>query len=122
MLTFIVIQMANYQPGLNSVFHALADPTRRAVLQQLMHGPASVTELARPFDMALPSFLKHIAVLEACDLVSSRKSGRIRTCKLKPARLSGAERWLAGQREIWEGRTDRLAQYAETLASKEKRS
>jgi DNA-binding transcriptional ArsR family regulator len=113
--------MDNHQPALNDVFRALADPTRRAVLRQLTRGPASVTELAEPFGMALPSFMKHIAVLEGSELISTRKTGRIRTCRLKPTKLARAERWLADQRAIWEGRTDRLADYAETLAAKEQR-
>jgi len=111
--------MDNYQPVLNDVFHALADPTRRAVLRQLTRGPASVSELAKPFEMALPSFMKHLAVLEASDLIRSRKTGRVRTCRLKPRKLARAERWLADQRAIWEDRTDRLAAYAESRASKE---
>ncbi|MEJ2119374.1 MAG: metalloregulator ArsR/SmtB family transcription factor [Alphaproteobacteria bacterium] len=111
--------MDNYQPALNNVFHALADPTRRAVLRQLTRGPASITELAKPFDMALPSFMKHIAVLEESDLIRSRKTGRVRTCTLKPRKLARAERWLAEQRVLWEDRTDRLAAYAEARALKE---
>jgi DNA-binding transcriptional ArsR family regulator len=103
--------MDNYQPALNNVFHALADPTRRAVLRQLTRGPASITELAKPFDMALPSFMS--------DLIRSRKTGRVRTCTLKPRKLARAERWLAEQRVLWEDRTDRLAAYAEARALKE---
>jgi DNA-binding transcriptional ArsR family regulator len=114
--------MDNYQPVLNDIFHALADPTRRAVLRQLTRGPASVTDLAKPFDMALPSFMKHIAVLEGSDLIRSRKRGRVRTCTLKPRKLARAERWLAEQRVLWEDRTDRLAKYAEGRASKEKKA
>ena len=111
--------MANNQAALNSVFHALSDPTRRAVIQQLGRGPASVTELAAPFDMALPSFMKHIGVLEASGLIGSKKVGRVRTCKIRPKKLTAAEAWLDQQRALWEGRTDRLAQYVETLAAED---
>ena len=105
--------MDNYTTQLDSVFQALSDPTRRAVIQQLVDSPASVKDLAEPFDMALPSFMKHIAVLEECGLVTSTKVGRVRTCSLKPKRLAAAESWLQEQRELWEGRIDRLANYVE---------
>lgn len=111
--------MTNYSTSLDRVFHALADPTRRAVIQRLGEGPAAVTDLARPFDMALPSFMNHIAVLEDCGLIASRKVGRVRTCRIRPKRLSQAESWIAEQRALWEGRTDRLAAYAEDLARTE---
>jgi DNA-binding transcriptional ArsR family regulator len=87
---------------LGRVFHGLADPTRRAVLERLSGGPAPVSELARPFHMALPSFLQHLEVLEHCGLVKSRKSGRVRTCRLAPQPLRAAERWLEKQRAAWE--------------------
>lgn len=105
--------MSNYTPALDDVFRALGDSTRRAVLQRLTAGPMPVKQLAQPFDMALPSFLKHIAVLEDCGLISSRKLGRVRTCRISPGRLGEAETWLRQQREIWESRTDRLAAFAE---------
>jgi DNA-binding transcriptional ArsR family regulator len=120
LLSLIVSHMDNKPPALDSVFHALADPTRRAVIQQLSRGKATVSELARPFDMALPSFLKHLGVLESSGLISSEKIGRVRTCKIKPKEMAVAQSWLDEQRAIWEGRTDRLAQYVETLASLEK--
>lgn len=110
--------MANQEAALDSVFRALGDPTRRAVVQRLAERPASVTELAAPFDMALPSFMKHIAVLEDCGLVTSRKAGRVRTCQLKKPRLAAAENWLTRQRVLWEGRADRLADYAENTLMK----
>jgi len=106
--------MTNYNPELDDVFRALGDPTRRAVLQRLLAGPSPVKQLAQPFDMALPSFLKHIAVLEECGLISSRKVGRVRTCSISPRKLGEAESWLRQQREIWEGRSDRLAAFVET--------
>ncbi len=111
--------MGNYSVSLNKAFHALSDPTRRAVLNRLLAGPLSVKELAEPFEMGLPSFMKHIRVLEDCDLIASQKQGRIRTCRIKPKQLAAAEKWLSQQRSVWEARTDRLAEYAQSLASKE---
>lgn len=111
--------MDNQIAPLDRIFHALADPTRRAVIRQLGVGSASVTELAEPFDMALPSFLKHITVLEECRLIESEKVGRVRTCRIRPAELARAEGWLSEQRRLWEGRTDRLAAYAEKLSATE---
>ena len=118
--------MPNYQnsepePELDNVFQALADPTRRAVLARLTEGPASVSELARPFEMALPSFLQHLKVLEESGLVTSKKKGRVRTCEAQFAALSEAEEWIAHQRAVWEGRLDRLDAYLKTLQSTEKK-
>jgi DNA-binding transcriptional ArsR family regulator len=107
--------MTNQQAALDHVFHALADPTRRAVLHRLSRGPASVSELAKPFDIALPSFLQHLNVLERGGLVRSKKVGRVRTCEVVPQRLEQAERWIAGQRALWEGRLDRMEQYVRSL-------
>lgn len=112
--------MDNIQTTLDTVFHALADPTRRSVLQQLGEGSATVSELAEPFDMALPSFMKHIGVLEASGLIGSKKVGRVRTCKIKPQKITAAQTWLDEQRALWEGRTDRLAEFVENQLSKEK--
>lgn len=95
----------------DAVFRALADPTRRAVVERLGSGDAPVKELAAPHAMALPSFLGHIAVLERAGLVRSVKRGRVRTCSLDGERLAAAERWLASQRARWEGRLDRLADH-----------
>ena len=97
------------------MFGALADPTRRAVLKRLGEGDASIGELARPFDMALPSLMKHVRVLEAVGLVESQKSGRVRTCRLKPAAMTDAEHWLAEQRAVCEARLDRLEAYVKTI-------
>ncbi len=105
---------------IDSVFRALADPTRRFVLERLSHGPESVSGLAAPFDMALPSFVEHLRVLEDCGLVRSSKTGRVRTYRLVPKRLRLAEDWLSRQRAIWEQRLDQLDAYL--LALKEKRS
>ena len=103
--------MPNQQIQLDSVFRALGDPTRRAVLSRLSQGPASVSELARPFDIALPSFTQHLGVLERCGLVRSRKAGRVRTYRLEPRPLKAAERWMAEQRALWERRLDQLDNY-----------
>jgi DNA-binding transcriptional ArsR family regulator len=96
---------------LDRVFRALGDPTRRAVLSRLSAGPAPVSELARSFDMALPSFTQHLDVLEQCGLVRSRKAGRVRTYRLVPRPLKAAERWMAQQRVLWERRLDQLDKY-----------
>ena len=112
--------MANYSSALDHVFLALGDPTRRAILSRLVGGAASVTELAAPFTMALPSFMKHLGVLERSGLIRSEKRGRTRTCELEPAALRSAETWMTEQRAQWESRSDRLAAYVETLHAKEK--
>ncbi len=97
------------------VFHALADPTRCAIVQALGRGPESVTALAAPFAMALPSFMKHLGVLEQHGLVRSRKLGRVRTCELVPGTLFQAEAWMAEQRAVWETRADRMTAFVEAL-------
>jgi DNA-binding transcriptional ArsR family regulator len=112
--------MPYQSPALDSVFRALSDPTRRAVLERLGRGPAAVGELARPFDMALPSFMQHLAVLEDGRLVRSRKTGRVRTYELVPQRLRQAERWMAEQRALWEKRLDQLEDYLVKFKEKEK--
>lgn len=111
--------MANQLVQLSDVFFALGDPTRRAIVRALGRGPETVSTLAAPFPMALPSFLKHLAVLEASGLVRSRKRGRVRTCELRPKPLSRAEHWLAQQRSVWESRSDRMATFAENLHREE---
>ena len=100
---------------LNAFFSALSDPTRRAVIERLIEGPASVSELHAPHDIALPTFLRHLKVLEDAGLVASEKSGRVRTVHIEAARLIEAEHWLARQRRLWEGRLDRLDALAEQL-------
>jgi DNA-binding transcriptional ArsR family regulator len=115
----IVSQMANYCVELDSTFHALADPTRRAVIQRLCRGPATVSELAEPFDMALPSFMKHVGVLEGTGLIRSKKSGRIRTCILEHKNLAAAERWFEEQRAIWKSRYQNLDSLLEKLNRKD---
>tara|TARA_R110000782_G_scaffold250392_1_gene337644 strand:- start:152 stop:514 length:363 start_codon:yes stop_codon:yes gene_type:complete len=110
----MVRHMENYQSSLDAAFHALADPTRRAVLSRLTKGPASVKELAEPFDMGLPSFMKHLRVLESDGLIRSEKVGRVRTCLINAEKLAAAEAWLSEQRKLWQAQTDRLADYVET--------
>jgi DNA-binding transcriptional ArsR family regulator len=106
--------MDQYTERLTGIFQALADPTRRAVLGRLGKGPASISELAKPFDMALPSFMKHIHSLEGSGLIRTRKEGRVRTCAIEKKPLAVAEAWLSAQRALWEGRTDRLEQFVTT--------
>lgn len=103
--------MAVVAEPVDTVFRALSDPTRRRVLERLGRSPASVGELAKPFAMALPSFVQHLNVLEGCGLVHSRKTGRIRTYQLAPQRLRLAEEWLIQQRAVWERRLDNLDDY-----------
>ena len=104
---------------LDRLFHALADPTRRAVVEHLGRGPAATSELARPFAMALPSFLQHLDVLERAGLVSSTKAGRVRTYRLTPQPLEVVEDWMTTQRRLWEGRLDRFDEYVRTLKETE---
>jgi DNA-binding transcriptional ArsR family regulator len=107
-------------PGLlNGIFQALADPTRRAVLGRLRSGPASVSDLAKPFDMALPSFMQHLRVLEASGWIQTRKVGRVRICVIDEQPLAAVEAWLSEQRALWEGRTDRLEQFVTTINPEE---
>ncbi len=111
--------MPNQSARLNDVFRALADPTRRAVIEQLSLGPATMTELARPFKMALPSFSQHLDVLEDCGLVRSKKEGRARTFKLETERLEVLDHWLDEQRAKWQRRLDQLDGYLEKLKEKQ---
>lgn len=103
--------MTTRRPDLDRVFHALAHPTRLAVVERLSRGPASVSELAEPFDIALPSFMQHLGVLEKVALVDSTKEGRVRSYRLAPTALAEAEGWLGAQRALWTGRLDRLDDY-----------
>ena len=103
----------------DDVFQALANPTRRKVLERLSVGPATVSELAAPFDMQLPSFVQHLSVLEESRLVRSTKRGRVRTYEIAPERLKVAEVWLAARRRLWEARLDRFDQYVTQLRDKE---
>ena len=103
--------MLNQQAPLDLVFHALADPSRRGMIERLSRGPASVSELAKPFAMSLPAVVQHLQVLEASGLVSSAKVGRVRTCQIVPQALSAAEQWINDRRTMWERRLDRLGEY-----------
>jgi DNA-binding transcriptional ArsR family regulator len=107
--------MSQPAESIDTVFRALADPTRRRVLERLSRSPASVSELAEPFDMALPSFVQHLKLLEESGLVRSEKTGRVRTYQIAPRRLKLAENWLIRQRALWERRLDQLDQYVTTL-------
>jgi DNA-binding transcriptional ArsR family regulator len=112
--------MPNQMAELNLVFQALADPTRRAVVERLCRGPTATNELAQPFKMALPSFLQHLDVLQKCGLVRSRKSGRVRTYELAPNALKAAEDWMATQRTLWERRLDQLDSFLQDLEEQPK--
>jgi DNA-binding transcriptional ArsR family regulator len=106
--------VAQHSSGLDAVFAALSDPTRRGVLRDLGRGTATVGDLARSSSMTLPSFMKHIRALERSGLIHTAKAGRVRTCTLDRGRLAVVDGWLAEQRAIWEGRTDRLEQFVTT--------
>jgi DNA-binding transcriptional ArsR family regulator len=101
----------NYEGSLDAVFQALADPTRRDMVERLIRGPLSVSKLAQPLEMSLPAVMQHLQVLEACGLVRSEKVGRVRTCHIEPAGLRTAEGWIGRQRTEWEHRLDRLGEH-----------
>ena len=103
----------------DAVFHALSNPTRRKVLERLSLSPATVSELAAPFDMQLPSFVQHLSILEQSRLVRSKKRGRVRTYEIAPERLEVVEDWLTARRRLWEARLDRFDQYVKQLKEKE---
>jgi len=107
----ILKNMLNYQAALDQVFHALADPTRRVIVERLSRGPATVSDLAKPFAMSLPAVVQHLQVLEASGLVKSEKVGRVRTCRIDPQTISLAEKWINERRASWERRLDRLGAY-----------
>ena len=111
--------MANQSQNLDGLFHALSDATRRAIVMRLSEGPASVTELSRPFEMAMPTLLQHIRVLEDSGLIGTEKVGRVRTCEIKQKAFEATQSWLEKQRSIWEGRLDRMEAYAASLQAKE---
>jgi DNA-binding transcriptional ArsR family regulator len=106
----------------DDVFYALSNSTRRKVLEQLAAGPATVSELASPFDMKLPSFVQHLSVLEQSRLVKSKKRGRVRTYEIAPERFKVAEDWLTARRQLWEARLDRFDEYVRKLKAKESES
>jgi DNA-binding transcriptional ArsR family regulator len=106
--------MLKRRPGredVDRVFHALADPNRRVIVERLSRGPASVSELARPLPMSLPAVVQHLHVLEASGLVRSDKVGRVRTCRIEPAALRPVEQWISARRTSWERRLERLGEY-----------
>jgi DNA-binding transcriptional ArsR family regulator len=103
----------------DDVFLALSNPTRRKVLERLSVGPATVSELAAPFDMQLPSFVQHLSVLEQSRLVKSKKRGRVRTYEIAPKRFKVVEDWLTERRQVWEARLDRFDQYVKQLKARE---
>jgi DNA-binding transcriptional ArsR family regulator len=111
--------MPNKSPTLDRVFHCLSNPTRRQVIEQLSAGPASMTELAAPFDMALPSFMQHLQVLEDAGLVSSTKTGRVRTFEINPPAILLADNWLDVQRRQWNTRLDQLEELLNSLKENE---
>lgn len=102
--------MLNYHV-LDRVFQALADPSRRCMVERLCRGPASVSQLAEPLDMSLPAAVQHLQVLQDCGLVTSTKVGRVRTCQIEPATLRGAEQWISERRTASERRLDRLGAF-----------
>src|SRR5689334_17384778 len=105
------------QAALDRTFHALSDPTRRAMVQRLARGPASVSELAKPLSISLPAVMQHLQVLEASGIVKSAKVGRVRTCSVEAKVLTRAEQWIAQRREQWERKLDRLGEYLDATAS-----
>jgi DNA-binding transcriptional ArsR family regulator len=105
---------------IDTVFQALADPTRRTMIERLSRGPASVSELAQPLDMSLSAVVQQLRLLEASGLVRTEKTGRVRTCRIEPEALRTAEGWIAERRATWERRLDRLADYLGEGTSKSK--
>lgn len=103
--------MLKQHPSLDLAFQALADPSRRVIVERLSRGPASVSELAEPLPMSLPAVVQHLHVLEASGLVRSEKVGRVRTCRIEPAAMRPVEQWIGARRTSWERRLDRLGDY-----------
>jgi DNA-binding transcriptional ArsR family regulator len=102
---------ARSEPPVDLVFHALSDANRRAMIDRMLDGPVSVSELARPLGITLPAVLQHLHVLEDSGVVRSHKVGRVRTCEIEPLALSSAERWIGERRAVWEARLDRLGEF-----------
>jgi DNA-binding transcriptional ArsR family regulator len=107
-LAFILKQMLNQTVDLDRTFQALADQSRRTMVERLTLGPASVSQLAEPLDMSLAAVLQHVQVLESCGLVTTEKVGRTRTCRIERAAMNAAEQWITDRRRGWEARLDRL--------------
>jgi len=112
--------MVNNQRALDSTFAALSDATRRGILARLASGEASVTELAKPYDMSLPAVSKHLRVLESAGLVARSKDGRVHRCRLEAAPMKSAADWIAHYRQFWEAQLDSLQRYLENSTEKEK--
>jgi DNA-binding transcriptional ArsR family regulator len=110
--------MANYSTDLGKAFSALADPTRRAIVTRLCEGPRTVSELSEPFEIALPSLLKHVRVLEESGLISSEKTGRVRTCRIEPHALHATEAWIHRHVMAWESRLDRMEAHIQRMKRK----
>lgn len=111
--------MANKQDAFDLVFGALSDSTRRAIITRLSREPASISELSRPFSMAMPTLLRHVRVLETSGLIATEKIGRVRTCSLRAEAMARTEQWLAMQRATWEQRLDRMESYVHELHARE---
>jgi DNA-binding transcriptional ArsR family regulator len=111
MLQYSPPRLTSPEPSIDVVFHALSDANRRAMIDFLIDGPASVSELARPLSISLPAVVQHLHVLEGSGLVRSHKTGRVRTCEIEPIALSTAERWISERRATWEARLDRLGEF-----------
>ena len=110
--------MAKYSQNFDATFFALSDPTRRAIISHLCDGPKSVGELSEPFELALPSLLKHVRVLEASGLIRTAKQGRVRTCRIEPRALQEAEDWLHQHLIVWESRLDRMEAHIQRMKRK----
>lgn len=110
-MDLLVKHMLNQSTALDRIFQALADPARRHMVERLSRGPASVSMLAKPLAMSLPAVMQHLQVLEASGLVRSDKAGRVRTCRIEPTALHGAERWINARRAFWERRLDQLGEF-----------
>ena len=113
--------MAKHDTDLSDLFHALADPTRRAMLTRLAQGPAPVSELAEPTGLRLPTVMRHLSVLEEAGLIATAKDGRVRTCAIVPEALTPMRTWLDEQRAIWESRLDRLDDYVKKVMEEKKK-
>jgi DNA-binding transcriptional ArsR family regulator len=112
--------MLNYSTSIDRVLQAIADPTRRVMVERLSRGAASVSELAEPLDMSMPAVMQHLLILETSGLVKSEKSGRVRTCRIDAAALAPLERWVAERRATWEQHLDRLGDYLAATAPSRK--
>src|SRR3954447_2405665 len=106
-----MVKYRSREESINRVFHALADPSRRVIVERLSAGPATVSELAQPLAMSLPAVVQHLQVLQVSGLVSSKKVGRVRTCRIEPEAMRPVEQWIGARRSSWERRFDRLGEY-----------